>query len=76
MPEYLFNDSDANAKRDADEFQYRTQLDELIGLRAENARLRKASQDFIDKVDRGEARSKDSYAAFKAALSLPNGDHQ
>ena len=32
--------------------------------------LAKAAQDFIDKVDRGEARSVKSYAAFKAALRL------
>jgi hypothetical protein len=33
--------------------------------------LAKAAQDFIDKVDRGAARSEQSYAAFKAALSAP-----
>lgn len=32
--------------------------------------LAKAAQDFIDKVDRGEARSVKSYAAFKAALRI------
>ncbi len=32
--------------------------------------LAKAAKDFIDKVDRGEARSVKSYAAFKAALRL------
>lgn len=32
--------------------------------------LAKAAQDFIDKVDRGEARSVKSYAAFNAALRL------
>ena len=30
--------------------------------------LREAAQEFIDKVDRGETKSKRSYAAFKAAL--------
>jgi hypothetical protein len=33
--------------------------------------LAKAAQDFIDKVDRGEARSIKSYQAFKKALLLP-----
>lgn len=35
------------------------------------AALEKAALDFIAKVDRGEARSKRSYDAFKAALSIP-----
>lgn len=35
------------------------------------AALEVAAEYFIAKVDRGEARSKDSYAAFKAALALP-----
>lgn len=34
--------------------------------------LARAAQDFIGKVDRGEARSSKSYAAFKAALALPS----
>ncbi|MCK5316290.1 MAG: hypothetical protein KAJ55_00170 [Anaerolineales bacterium] len=37
-------------------------------LLAENARLREAVEDFVAKVDRGDARSVDSYAKFKAAL--------
>lgn len=42
------------------------------GEGAREAALASAAQDFVDKVDRGEARSKQSYAAFKAALaSLP-----
>jgi predicted DNA-binding transcriptional regulator YafY len=38
--------------------------------------LEAAALDFIAKVDRGEARSKHSYAAFKAALALtrPHGE--
>jgi len=40
-------------------------------LRGRESLLVKAAQDFIDKVDRGEARSKNSYAAFKAALASP-----
>jgi hypothetical protein len=38
-------------------------------LRGREAMLAKAAQDFIDKVDRGAARSEQSYAAFKAALA-------
>lgn len=33
--------------------------------------LAKAAQDFVDKVDRGEARSTRSYDAFKKALLAP-----
>lgn len=39
------------------------------------AALEVAAEYFIAKVDRGEARSKDSYAAFKAALALPRPEH-
>lgn len=38
-------------------------------LRGRESLLAKAAQDFIDKVDRGAARSEQSYAAFKAALA-------
>jgi hypothetical protein len=40
----------------------------IIELMRERDALRKAAQDFVDKVDRGEARSRQSYDAFKAAL--------
>jgi hypothetical protein len=33
--------------------------------------LEAAALEFIAKCDRGEARSKRSYAAFKAALAIP-----
>jgi Lar family restriction alleviation protein len=39
-----------------------------VGMR--EAALEAAARDFIAKVDRGEARSKNSYAAFKSALAL------
>lgn len=44
--------------------------DEIASLRAQLAAFKAAAIDFIAKVDRGEARSRRSYAAFKAALSL------
>lgn len=40
----------------------------LSRLLTELAELRRAARDFVDKVDRGEARSVRSYLAFKAAL--------
>lgn len=44
-------------------------LPQEVGMR--ETALEAAALDFIAKVDRGEARSKHSYAAFKAALALP-----
>lgn len=40
-------------------------------LRIRYGKLAVAALDFIEKVDRGEARSTQSYAAFKAALQDP-----
>ena len=42
----------------------------LASERERLAALEAAARDFIAKVDRGEAQSKRSYAAFKAALAL------
>ena len=36
--------------------------------------LVKAAEDFVAKVDSGRARSRDSYAKFKAALALARGE--
>lgn len=38
--------------------------------------LREAAQDFVEKVERGEARSKRSYAKFKSALALLTGESE
>ena len=43
--------------------------DALEAKDAEIARLRALLQEFVDRVDRGEIRSRKTYAAFKAALT-------
>ena len=44
-------------------------------LEAENKRLREAAEDFIHKVDTGQARSVDSYNKFKKALGGGSDGH-
>ena len=43
-------------------------------LQQENERLRAAMQEFVDRLDRGEVRSRYTYAKFKQLLET--GDHE
>jgi len=51
-------------------------IEEFQRLKRSHDALVEAAEDFVAKVERGEARSVDSYAKFKAALALSKGETQ